>query len=126
MIFLKGTGKIKPGKKVLVTDEAGNTTEYTANHIILATGTRSRELPNLKQDGKKIIGYRQAMNLPKQPKSMVVVGSGAIGSEFAYFYKSIGTEVTLIELLAKHCSSGRRRSIEATWSEASRKPESKL
>ncbi len=96
---LKGTGKILPGKKVVVTDEAGKTTEYTANHIILATGTRSRELPNLKQDGKKIIGYRQAMNLPKQPKSMVVVGSGAIGSEFAYFYNSIGTEVTLIELL---------------------------
>jgi dihydrolipoamide dehydrogenase len=97
--LLKGTGKIKPGKKVLVSDEAGKTTEYTANHIILATGTRSRELPNLKQDGKKIIGYRQAMNLPKQPKSIVVVGSGAIGSEFAYFYNSIGTEVTLIELL---------------------------
>jgi dihydrolipoamide dehydrogenase len=96
---LKGSGKILPGKKVLVTDEEGKATEYTANHIILATGTRSRELPNLKQDGKKIIGYRQAMNLPKQPKSMVVVGSGAIGSEFAYFYKSIGTEVTLIELL---------------------------
>jgi dihydrolipoamide dehydrogenase len=97
--FLKGTGRIKPGKKVLVTDEMGKTTEYAANHIILATGTRSRELPNLKQDGVKVIGYRQAMNLPKQPKSMVVVGSGAIGSEFAYFYKSIGTDVTLIELL---------------------------
>jgi dihydrolipoamide dehydrogenase len=97
--FLKGTGKIQHGKKVLVTDEGGNVSEYTANHIIIATGSRSRELPNLKQDGKKIIGYRQAMNLPKQPKSMVVVGSGAIGSEFAYFYKSIGTEVTLIELL---------------------------
>lgn len=96
---LKGTGKIKPGKKVVVTDDAGKETEYEANHIILATGSRSRELPNLKQDGKRIIGYRQAMNLPKQPKSMVVVGSGAIGSEFAYFYKSIGTEVTLIELL---------------------------
>jgi dihydrolipoamide dehydrogenase len=96
---LKGTGKIVPGKKVLVTDEAGVTTEHTANHIIIATGTRSRELPNLKQDGKKIIGYRQAMTLPKQPKSMVVIGSGAIGSEFAYFYNSIGTEVTLIELL---------------------------
>jgi dihydrolipoamide dehydrogenase len=97
--FLKGTGSIKPGKKVVVKDESGNATEYTANHIILATGTRSRELPNLKQDGVKIIGYRQAMNLPVQPKSMVVVGSGAIGSEFAYFYKSIGTDVTLIELL---------------------------
>jgi dihydrolipoamide dehydrogenase len=97
--LIKGAGKIKPGKKVVVTDESGTTTEYSANHIILATGTRSRELPNLKQDGVKIIGYRQAMNLPKQPKSMVVVGSGAIGSEFAYFYKSIGTDVTLIELL---------------------------
>jgi len=97
--LIKGHGRIKPGKKVAVTDETGKTTEYSANHIILATGTRSRELPNLPQDGKKIIGYRQAMNLPKQPKSMVVVGSGAIGSEFAYFYNSIGTEVTLIELL---------------------------
>jgi len=97
--LLKGTGKILPGKKVLVTDEAGSSTEFSANHIILATGTRSRELPNLKQDGVKIIGYRQAMNLPKQPKSMVVIGSGAIGSEFAYFYKSIGTDVTLVELL---------------------------
>ncbi len=97
--LIKGTGKIKPGKKVDVTDESGKTAEYSANHIIIATGTRSRELPNLKQDGMKIIGYRQAMNLPKQPKSMVVVGSGAIGSEFAYFYNSIGTEVTLVELL---------------------------
>lgn len=97
--LLKGIGRIKPGKKVMVTDNAGKTTEYAANHIIIATGTRSRELPNLKQDGKKVIGYREAMSLPKQPKSMVVVGSGAIGSEFAYFYNSIGTEVTLIELL---------------------------
>jgi dihydrolipoamide dehydrogenase len=97
--LIKGTAMIKSGKKVVVTDESGKAAEYTANHIILATGTRSRELPSLTQDGKKIIGYRQAMNLPKQPKSMVVVGSGAIGSEFAYFYNSIGTEVTLIELL---------------------------
>jgi dihydrolipoamide dehydrogenase len=97
--LLKGSAKIKPGRKVIVTDETGKATEYTANHIILATGTRSRELPNLKQDGVKIIGYRQAMNLPKQPKSIVVVGSGAIGSEFAFFYNSIGTEVTLVELL---------------------------
>ena len=96
---IKGSGKVLPGKKVLVTDESGKTTEYSANHIILATGTRSRELPNLPQDGVKIIGYRQAMSLPIQPKSMVVVGSGAIGSEFAYFYNSIGTEVTLVELL---------------------------
>ena len=82
-----------------VTDNSGKVTEYSANHIILATGARSRELPNLKQDGKKIIGYREAMTLPAQPKSMVVIGSGAIGSEFAYFYHSLGTKVTLIEVL---------------------------
>ncbi|MFN7691387.1 MAG: FAD-dependent oxidoreductase, partial [Bacteroidota bacterium] len=70
-----------------------------AKHIILAVGARSRELPNLKQDGKKIIGYRQAMTLPAQPKSMVVVGSGAIGSEFAYFYATMGTKVTLVEFM---------------------------
>lgn len=96
---IKGFGKIKPGKKVDITDEKGKTTEYSAKHIILATGARSKELPNLKQDGKKIIGYREALTLPKQPKSMVVVGSGAIGSEFAHFYNSIGTEVTLVEFL---------------------------
>jgi dihydrolipoamide dehydrogenase len=111
---IEGFGKVKPGKVVEVTkdegrgtkdegrgtkDEGRKTEEYQANNIIIATGARSRELPNLKQDGKKIIGYREAMNLPKQPKSMVVVGSGAIGSEFAYFYHSIGTQVTLIEVL---------------------------
>jgi dihydrolipoamide dehydrogenase len=96
---LRGTGKVKPGKIVEVTDVSGTTTEYTAGHIILATGARSKELPDLKQDGKKIIGYREAMTLPVQPKTMVVVGSGAIGSEFAYFYHSIGTQVTLIEIL---------------------------
>ena len=96
---IKGTGKVKSGKKVDVTDEKGKVTEYSANNIIIATGARSKELPNLKQDGKKIIGYREAMTLPKQPKSMVVVGSGAIGSEFAYFYNTIGTEVTLVEFL---------------------------
>ncbi len=96
---LRGVGKVKPGKIVEVTDDAGLKTEFSASHIILATGTRSRELPNLKQDGKKIIGYREAMTLPVQPKAMVVVGSGAIGSEFAYFYQSIGTSVTLIEVL---------------------------
>jgi dihydrolipoamide dehydrogenase len=96
---LQGTGKIKAGKQVEVTDGSGKVTVYSAEHIILATGARSRELPNLKQDGKKIIGYREAMNLPEQPKSMVVVGSGAIGSEFAYFYHTLGTQVTLIELL---------------------------
>ncbi|MBO4543029.1 MAG: FAD-dependent oxidoreductase, partial [Bacteroidales bacterium] len=74
-------------------------TQYTANHIILATGARSRVLPNLPQDGKKIIGYRQALTLPQQPESMVVVGSGAIGSELAFFYNSLGTKVTIIELL---------------------------
>jgi dihydrolipoamide dehydrogenase len=96
---LQGFGKIKPGKKVEVAGTDGKTTEYSANHIIIATGARSKELPNLKQDGKKVIGYREAMTLKKQPKSMVVVGSGAIGSEFAFFYNSIGTEVTLVEFL---------------------------
>ncbi|MEI6764150.1 MAG: dihydrolipoyl dehydrogenase [Bacteroidota bacterium] len=97
--IIKGSAKIKPGKIVEVTDENGTITDYSTKHIILATGARSRELPHLKIDGKKIIGYRQAMTLPAMPKSMVVVGSGAIGSEFAYFYRSMGTEVTLIEVL---------------------------
>jgi dihydrolipoamide dehydrogenase len=96
---IAGTGKVKPGKKVEVTAEDGSTKEYTAQHIILATGSRSRELKGLEQDGKKIIGYRKAMTLEKQPKSMVVVGSGAIGAEFAFFYNSIGTEVTLVEYM---------------------------
>ncbi len=96
---ITGFGKVLPGKKVEVTDAEGKITEISANHIIIATGARSRELPNLKQDGKKIIGYREAMSLTEQPKSMVVVGSGAIGSEFAYFYNSIGTQVTLVEFL---------------------------
>ncbi len=96
---IQGTAVILPGKKVRVTDDEGKATEYNANHIIIATGSRSRELPNLTQDGKKIIGYREAMTLKKQPGKMVVVGSGAIGSEFAWFYNSIGTEVTLVELL---------------------------
>lgn len=94
-----GTGKVKPGKKVDVTDNDGNTTEYTAKHIIIATGARSRKLPNLPQDGKKIIGYREALTLPKLPKKMVVVGSGAIGVEFAYFYKSMGVDVTIVEYM---------------------------
>ncbi|HYX05958.1 MAG TPA: dihydrolipoyl dehydrogenase, partial [Bacteroidales bacterium] len=96
---IKGTGKLKAGKTVEVTSEDGKKTDYQADHIILATGARSKELPNLKQDGKKVIGYREAMTLKKQPKSMIVVGSGAIGSEFAGFYNSIGTEVTLVEFL---------------------------
>lgn len=94
-----GTAKIKKGGKIEVKGGDGSTKEYTAKHTILATGARSRELPNLKQDGKKIIGYRQAMNLDKQPKSLVVVGSGAIGVEFAYFYNAIGTKVTIVEYL---------------------------
>ncbi|MEI6682682.1 MAG: dihydrolipoyl dehydrogenase [Bacteroidota bacterium] len=97
---ISGFGTVKPGKIVEVTDANGLKTEYTASHIILATGARSRELPNLKQDGKKIIGYREAMTLPVQPASMVVVGSGAIGSEFAWFYHSLGTRVTLVEVLS--------------------------
>ncbi|MFK7755803.1 MAG: dihydrolipoyl dehydrogenase, partial [Flavobacteriales bacterium] len=96
---IMGTGKISPGKKINVTDDKGATTEYHADHIIIATGARSRVLPNLPQDGKKIIGYREAMTLPKQPKKMVVVGSGAIGVEFAYFYSAMGTEVTVVEYM---------------------------
>ncbi len=95
---IMGFGKLKPGKKVDVTAD-DKTTEYTFDHIIIATGAKSRELPNLPQDGKKVIGYRQAMNLPEQPKSMIVVGSGAIGVEFAHFYNSMGTQVTLVEYL---------------------------
>ena len=97
--ILKGTGRVQPGRKVEVTDAEGKVTTYQANHIIIATGARSRELPNIKQDGKKVIGYREAMTLPQQPKTMIVIGSGAIGSEFAYFYHSVGTSVTLIEIL---------------------------
>lgn len=97
--IIDGFGKIKTGKKVDVTAADGTVTEYSADHIIIATGARSRELPNLPQDGEKVIGYRQAMSLPKQPKSMIVVGSGAIGVEFAHFYNSMGTEVTIVEYL---------------------------
>ncbi len=97
---LKGNGVLKAGKKVAVTDDAGKTTEYAADKgVIIATGARSRQLPNLPQDGKKVIGYREAMSLKTQPKKMVVVGSGAIGVEFAYFYNAIGTEVTIVEYL---------------------------
>lgn len=96
---INGFGKLKSKGVVEVTGDDGKKQEVKAKHIILATGARSRELPNLKQDGGKIIGYRQALSLPKQPKSMVVVGSGAIGSEFAYFYNAIGTDVTLVEFM---------------------------
>jgi len=91
--------KLKQVKKVDVTSEDGKVTEYSADNIIIATGARSRELPNLPQDGKKVIGYRQAMTLPSQPKSMIVVGSGAIGVEFAHFYNTMGTEVTIVEYM---------------------------
>ncbi len=96
---IDGFGKIKPGKKVDVTAADGKVTEFSADHIIIATGARSRELPNLPQDGKKVIGYRQAMMLPEQPKKMIVVGSGAIGVEFAHFYNAMGTEVTIVEFM---------------------------
>jgi len=91
---INGFGKLKPGKKVEVDGK-----EYTADHIIIATGSRSRQLPNIPQDGKKVIGYREAMTLKKQPKSMIVVGSGAIGAEFAHFYNAMGTKVTIVEYL---------------------------
>ncbi|MGB5243526.1 MAG: dihydrolipoyl dehydrogenase [Lutimonas sp.] len=94
-----GFGKLKSGKKVVVTDSEKKETEYSADHIVIATGARSRELPFLPIDGEKVIGYRQAMTLPKQPKKMIIVGSGAIGVEFAYFYNSMGTEVVIVEFL---------------------------
>jgi len=94
-----GNAKVTKDKKVEVKDKDGKVVQYIAKSIILATGSRSRELPNLKQDGKRILGYREAMTLTTQPKSMVVVGSGAIGVEFAYFYNTIGTKVTIVEFL---------------------------
>ncbi len=96
---IKGFGKLLPGKQVEITHEDGLTSVINADHIIIATGARARQLPNLPIDGKKVIGYRQAMTLNQQPKSMIVVGSGAIGVEFAYFYNSIGTQVTIVEYL---------------------------
>ena len=96
---IMGTGKVKPGKTIEVTDEKGEKKDYTAKNIIIATGARSRQLPNLEQDGKQIVGYREAMVLPKMPKKMVIVGSGAIGVEFAYFYNAMGVDVTVVEFL---------------------------
>ena len=93
---ISGYGKIKPGKKVDVDGK-----EFSADHIIIATGARSRELPSLPQDGKKVIGYRKAMTLEKQPKKLIIVGSGAIGVEFAYFYNAMGTEVTVVEYMPR-------------------------
>jgi dihydrolipoamide dehydrogenase len=97
--IIDGFGKVKTGKKVAVTSNDGTITDYSADHVIIATGARSRELPNLPQDGEKVIGYRKAMTLPSQPKSMIVVGSGAIGVEFAHFYNAMGTKVTIVEYL---------------------------
>ena len=93
---ISGYGTLKTGKKVDVDGK-----EYSANHIIIATGARSRELPNLPQDGRKVIGYRKAMTLEEQPKKIVIVGSGAIGVEFAYFYNSMGTDVTIVEYMPR-------------------------
>lgn len=97
--IIEGSGIVKPGKTIEVTDNAGGKKIVAANHIIIATGARSKDLPTMKQDGKKIIGYREAMNLAVQPKKLVVVGAGAIGVEFAYFYNSIGTQVTIVEFM---------------------------
>ncbi len=96
---IMGAAKLAKGPKVVVTDAEGKTTDYTAKHIIVATGGRAKELPNLKIDGKKIIEYRKAMSLESQPKRMVVVGAGAIGVEFGYFYHALGTEVSVVEFL---------------------------
>jgi dihydrolipoamide dehydrogenase len=96
---LSGEGKILPGKKVRVTDADGKESTYSAQHIIIATGARAKALPNLPIDGTKVIEYRKAMTLEKQPKRMVVVGAGAIGVEFAYFYSSVGTEVSIVEFM---------------------------
>ncbi len=96
---IAGFGKLLAPGKVEVTEAGGTKKTVEAKHIILATGARSRELPNIKIDNKKVLGYRDAMVLPTQPKSMIVMGSGAIGCEFAYFYNSMGTKVTIVEFM---------------------------
>src|ERR1700753_3550996 len=98
---INGYGKLKAKGQVEVTGADGKTQLVEGRHIIVATGARSRELPNLKQDGQKVIGYREAMTLPGKPNSIIVVGSGAIGVEFAYFYYSMGTKVTIVEFLPR-------------------------
>ena len=98
---IMGYGKVMSKGKVEVKDAEGKTQIIETKYIVIATGGRSRELPNLKQDGKKVIGYREAMVLPTQPKSMIIVGSGAIGVEFAYVYNSMGTKVTIVEFLPR-------------------------
>lgn len=96
---ISGSGKLVAGKKVEVTDSEGQSTLLEAKHIILATGARSRVLPAIPQDGKRIIGYREALTLDHKPTSLLVVGSGAIGSELAWFYNAMGTKVTLVEFM---------------------------
>lgn len=98
---IEGQGKLNKNKEVVVTGADGKATSYQAKHVVLATGGRARELPNLPIDGQKVIGYREAMSLPKQPETMIVVGSGAIGVEFAYYYNSIGTKVTIVEFMPR-------------------------
>lgn len=98
---VKGAAKLAGKGKIAVTDAEGKTSTVEADHTILATGARARELPNIKIDGKHVIGYREAMVLPKQPKEMVVIGSGAIGMEFAYFYSTLGTKVTIVEFMPR-------------------------
>jgi dihydrolipoamide dehydrogenase len=98
---IMGMGKLNAKKEVEVTGADGKVTAVEGRHIILATGARARQLPNMPIDGKKVIGYREAMVMPQQPKSMIVVGSGAIGVEFAYFYNSLGTKVTIVEFLPR-------------------------
>jgi len=98
---IMGMGKVTKDRKVEVTKADGAKEIHEAKSIILATGGRARELPNIKIDGEKVIEYRKAMSLPKQPKSMVIVGSGAIGVEFAYFYNTMGTKVTIVEFMPR-------------------------
>lgn len=98
---INGFGKILAKGSVEVSADDGKKTTYTAKHIIVATGARARALPNLPIDGKKVIGYREALALPQKPNTMIVVGSGAIGVEFAYFYNSIGTKVTIVEFMPR-------------------------
>ena len=98
---IMGYGTLKAGKKVAVTNEDGTETVYEADNVIIATGARARELSSLPQDGQKVVGYREAMTLPKQPKKLIVVGSGAIGVEFAYFYNAMGTNVTIVEYMPR-------------------------
>ena len=98
---IMGFGKLKGKGQLEVTGADGKAQTVEGKHIIIATGARSRQLPNLPIDGKKVIGYREAMVLPQQPKTMIVVGSGAIGIEFAYFYNAMGTKVTVVEFLPR-------------------------